>query len=123
MMHRSIVFRHLRAQDCGYGLATQITQSKNREHDPTQHLASRLPIALQGFSGDRMSGHYVISKRNDGWVIAVDGVPLLVCERRKVAVQAVRDATVHGTHAADTDSHAKPRPCDSTCAERRVATG
>ena len=39
-----------------------------------------------------MSDHYVVSKRSDGWGIAVDGSMLLICERKKAALRAVRDA-------------------------------
>jgi len=39
-----------------------------------------------------MSDHYVISKRSGGWGIAVDGSMLLICERKKAALRAVRDA-------------------------------
>jgi hypothetical protein len=39
-----------------------------------------------------MPGRYVISKRSDGWVIAVDGEMLLICERKKAAIRAVREA-------------------------------
>jgi hypothetical protein len=35
---------------------------------------------------------YVISKHSDGWAIAVHGSMLLICERKKAAIRAVRDA-------------------------------
>jgi len=47
-----------------------------------------------------MPGHYVISKRSDGWAIAVDGSMLLICERKKDAMRAVRQATARATTAA-----------------------
>jgi hypothetical protein len=50
-----------------------------------------------------MSGHYVISKRSDGWVVAVDGAMLLVCERKKMAIRAVRDAARHVDPAPQTN--------------------
>jgi hypothetical protein len=43
-----------------------------------------------------MSGSYVISKHNDGWVVAVDGSMLLICEDKGVAIRAVRDAMRNG---------------------------
>jgi hypothetical protein len=39
--------------------------------------------------------HYSLTKRNDGWVIAIDGAELLVCARRKTAWRAIRDAIAH----------------------------
>jgi len=47
-----------------------------------------------------MPGHYVISKWNGRWAIAVDGSMLLICERKKDAVRAVRQATARAAAAA-----------------------
>lgn len=39
-----------------------------------------------------MGSQYTIARRADGWVIAVDGVEILTCNRRNVAVQIVQQA-------------------------------
>lgn len=41
---------------------------------------------------DRVLSHISLTKRSDGWLIAVDGAELLVCARRKAALRAIRDA-------------------------------
>ena len=58
-----------------------------------------------------MPGEYVISRHSDGWVIAVDGSMLLVCERKKAAMRAVREATTRGfglLHPEHQCCHAEP---------------
>ena len=58
-----------------------------------------------------MSGEYLISRHSDGWVIAVDGSMLLVCERKKAAMRAVREATTRGFGLLHPDCqrcHAEP---------------
>lgn len=39
-----------------------------------------------------MFSHFSLTKRSDGWLIAVDGADLLLCARRKAALRAIRDA-------------------------------
>lgn len=36
--------------------------------------------------------HYSVTRRSDGWVISADGVSLLLCSSRKVALRTIRDA-------------------------------
>lgn len=36
--------------------------------------------------------HYSVTKRSDGWVISADGVSLLLCSSRKMALRTIRDA-------------------------------
>jgi hypothetical protein len=47
-----------------------------------------------------MPGHYSISKRSDGWAVIVDGATVLICERKKAAIQAVQDAMAQEAAAA-----------------------
>ena len=47
-----------------------------------------------------MSSHYSISKRNNGWVITVDGSMLMICERKKAAIRAVMEATARSESKA-----------------------
>jgi hypothetical protein len=39
-----------------------------------------------------MTDRFVITKCEDGWLIAVDGAPMLVCKRKAAAHRAVRVA-------------------------------
>jgi len=74
-----------------------------------------------------MPGHYVISKWNGRWAIAVDGSMLLICERKKDAVRAVRQATARAAAAAAAGPpaprcHAEPKADSPGPAERIFAT-
>jgi hypothetical protein len=53
-----------------------------------------------------MPDQYVIFKRRDGWAVAVNGSTLLICERKKAALCAVRDATARGQTLAAHAHHA-----------------
>ena len=48
-----------------------------------------------------MPNHYAIYRRSDGWVIAVNGSMLLICERKKAALRAVRDAIARDCDSRD----------------------
>jgi hypothetical protein len=79
----------------------RIFAPEGRARTPSQdRMPSPADNAPGTNGGNRMSGHYVISKRHDGWAIAVDGSMLLICERKKMAIQAVRDATRNASAAA-----------------------
>jgi len=49
-------------------------------------------VVTSGFVRVRVLSHISLTKRSDGWLIAVDGVELLVCARRRAALRAIRDA-------------------------------
>jgi hypothetical protein len=67
-----------------------------------------------------MSGHYVISKHGDGWMIAVDGARLLLCESRRTALRAVQDATLSLDMSAGT-ARSPCRPKEAAGREPRRA--
>jgi hypothetical protein len=67
----------------------------------------------------RVLSHFSLTKRSDGWLIAVDGADLLVCARRKAALRAIRDAIARelslddhpqADRAHEFDNHAPDSP-------------
>lgn len=70
-----------------------------------------------------MLSQYVISKCSNGWAIAVDGSVVLICERKKTAMQAVREATAHSLPlgAPDLRCHTEPQTEAHGYAKRAMA--
>jgi hypothetical protein len=44
---------------------------------------------------DRVQSRYLLVRRSDGWLIAVDAAMLLICGRRKAALRAIREAIAY----------------------------
>jgi hypothetical protein len=58
----------------------------------TNYQAQQEQFFRSGFSGGRMPNKYSVSRCGSGWAISVDGAILMICERKAVAQQIVRDA-------------------------------
>jgi hypothetical protein len=71
-----------------------------KSRDALRHTITRSYRSAPGDARGRMPDRYNISKRDDGWLISVDGTMLLVCERKKVALRAVRDAMARDASTA-----------------------
>ena len=70
-----------------------------------------------------MPGHYVISKHDEGWAITVDGALLLICERKKMAIRAVREAMRNASTADTRGQGCEPvsEPQSGYCTELLIA--
>lgn len=60
---------------------------------------------------------YLVEKHGDGWVVLAEGIEQLVCERRKMALKIIRNATIllqldKGAQLLKVEGNRTAPPCD-----------